>query len=1005
MKPHHLKVIFSLLFVLFLITPGAVSGMPAPGISEHDLLPPAAEVAPTDTSSMPHPSAPPLTEYEVEIRADKAVYVDEQNPGINWGGDAYLRVGIGPEFGGELRTLIHFGPVWESDGGPLPNGVEITGMRVKLYKESGPSGTVKLHLLRDQFDEGTVTWNTKPSFQGSSRNTSVPAANGWCYINAGAGGYSYIFNDGVALLPAWTDIGRHISFTSDEHSSRGPSLVISYLGAEPPPTPPPTPPPADDTRQCELTWTVTPERPRVGQSVTVTARATDDQAMWYVKIMRGARQLARREAASGERELEVSFSEEAVLPSLTYTIIADDLGPAAPVGSPIITVPVTGTGTVPEVTVTAEWLDVEEVIPERYRLIRGDGQRVRITATASDPDGIRMLTISVTGAPRDFTYDGDTSVSQSVEWVNDEPSRTRFSYSASATDAERNYVHADGESFDIVQPTGILLMSTAAPGFHNPSNPRLSWTRMCQTFGDNECWWVKDWNWKSWYALIWYHAGFKDIADGGECFGMSTLATEIYHSRIAAVDLEEVSCAAYLSYDNTFTREIVEARQGGQLGEEVCFPRYRQRWTSASEKLGWMEDDLANNDPGVIGVREGDGGHAIVPWMSRHLSDGTTRVYVYDCNYVLDPEDETEDFQDAILNPDAEFTNRMQFPYMEFSAGSWSYRMAGGDMWNDRLTYFSYEQACGDMGQENSLGVNRFAPTVTDHDIPSVLDYMFAPIAGDADLYVEDEDGNITGIYEGEIREEIPGSMAIRPMMGGPFSEHELYMLPIDKKLKFHVVGKGEGEYVLGMLGGGSVYSIKDKALSEGTEDTITIEPSDEAVGHTMRIKPGKGDDDFTIGIGHMYDGIVEALDSDYIAREYLMEEVSATEDSDFSVCVEEGGDTLVVESYGDDIEFDVTMRSTESADYIDPEEELPYIPGSTEEDVTVERGRRVEATPEDWTTTEDRGQLHTLGKKAEGEGGTGFPIVPLVIGFAAFAAVGITVVVLALKGVFSKGK
>jgi len=1004
MKGYHLKLILCLLFVLFLVTPGAVSGMAAPDTSEHGLLPAPSGLEPIDVSSSPRPLAPPPTEYEVEIRADKAVYVDEQNPVTNWGDDVYLRVGIGPEFGGELRTLIHFGPVWESDGGPLPNDAEITGMRVKLYKESGPSGTVKLHMLSGQFEEGSVTWDTKPSLQGSSRNTSVPAANGWCYINAGETGLTYIFEYGVALLPAWTDIGRAISSTSDEHPSRGPSLVISYLGAEPPPTPPPTPPPADDTRQCELTWTITPERPRVGESVTVTARATDDQAMWYVKIIRGSFQLARQDAVAGQRELTVSHTETATLPSLTYTIIADDLGNPAPVGSPIIRVPVTGTGTVPEVTVTAEWLDVEEVIPERYRLIRGDGQRVRITATASDPDGIQLLTISLPDGLHDFRYDGETSVSETLEWVNDEPSRTRFSYYASAQDREVNYVTADGESFDIVQPTGILLMSTAAPGFHNPSDDRLSWARMCQTFGDGECWWVKDWNWKSWYALIWYHAGFKDIAKHGECFGMSTLATEIYHSRIAAVDLEEVSCAAYLSYDNTFTKEIVEARQGGQLGEEVAFPRYHQRVsTTLSERLGWIEEDLANNDPGVLSIREGDGGHAVVPWMSRHMADGTTRLYIYDCNR-----------EGAILetiteahtgNPSFDFSDRSRYPYVEVGSAGWSYEWGDGTMWNDTLAYFSYEQACGDMGQENSLGVNRFAPTVTDHDIPSVLDYMFAPIAGDADVYIEDEDGNVTGIYEGEIREDIPDSMAIRPMMGGPFSEHELYMLPIDKKLKFHVVGKGKGEYVLGMLGGGSVYSILDKALSEGTEDTITIEPSDEAVGHKMRIKPGKGDDAFTIGIGHMYEGIVEALDSDHIARECLMEEVSATEDSDFSVYVEEGGDTLVVESYGDDIEFDVTMRSTESADYISPDEELPYIPGSTEEDVTVERGRRAEATPEDWATTEDRGQLHTLGKRAKGEGGTGFPILPVVIGFAAFAAVGITVVVLALKGVFSKGK
>lgn len=1000
MKRYRFRLIFSLLFVLFLISPGAVSGMPAPASSECSLPPPSSKVAPTDTALMSHPSAP----HEVEIRADKAVYVDEQNKAANWGGDDYIRVGIGPEFGGELRTLIHFGPVWESDGGPLPTGAEITGMRVKLYKESGPSGTVKLHMLSGQFEEDTVTWDTKPSLQGSSRNTSVPAANGWRYINAGESGYSYIFNDGIALLPAWTDIGRHISFTSDEHPSRGPSLVITYIGAEPPPEPPPTPPPADDARQCELTWTITPERPRVGESVTVTARATDDQAMWYVKIMRGSLQLARREAAPGERELEVSFTEEAMLPSLTYTIVADDVGPPAPVGSPIITVPVVGTGTVPEITVTAEWLDVEEVIPERYRLIRGDGQRVLITATASDPDGIRELTIHMHDGPYDFRYDDGirTSVSETLEWVN-LPGRTRFSYYASARDTELNYVTADGENFDIVGPTGILLMSTAAPGFHNPSRDRLPWTRMCQTFGDGECWWVKDWGWKSWYALIWYHAGFKEIADHGECFGMSTLATEIYHSRIAAIDLEEVSCAAYLSYDNTFTREIVESRQGGQMGGEVLFERINQTWAEVSQQLGWIERDLRNNDPGVLSIGEGDRGHAVVPWMSRQMASGTTRIYIYDCNReaaIL------ETIREAHTgNPSFDFSDRSRYPYLELGSSSWSYQWDADKVWNDTLAYFSYEQACGDMGQENSLGVNRFAPTVTDHDIPRISQFLWAPIAGDADVYIEDEDGNVTGIYEGEIREEIPDSMAIIPMMGGPFSEHEMYMLPIDKKLKFHVVGKGEGEYVLGILGGGSVYSILDKALSEGIEDTITIEPSDDTVGHKLRIKPGKGDDDFTIGIGHMYDGTVEALDSDYIAREYLMEEVLATEDSDFSVYVEGGGDTLVVESYGDDIEFDVTMRSTESADYISPDEELPYIPGSTEEDVTVERGRRMEATAEDWATTEEEGQLHTLKKRAKGDGGAGFPIIPVVIGVAAAAAVGATVTVLLKRGVFGKAK
>ena len=126
--------------------------------------------------------------------------------------------------------------------------------------------------------------------------------------------------------------------------------------------------------------------------MTITATATDDRAMYYIGIFRGSLELVPSQyAAPGQRELEISCTEEATLPNLSLAIIADDLGDPPPVRHDIV-IPVAGTGTVPEVTVTAEWVNVEEVIPERYRLIKGDGQIVRITATASDPDGIQNLT-------------------------------------------------------------------------------------------------------------------------------------------------------------------------------------------------------------------------------------------------------------------------------------------------------------------------------------------------------------------------------------------------------------------------------------------------------------------------------------------------------------------------------------------------------------------------------------------------------------------------------------
>jgi len=54
---------------------------------------------------------------------------------------------------------------------------------------------------------------------------------------------------------------------------------------------------------------------------------------------------------------------------MNYTIIADDVGDA-PGYREDITVTVTGSGTPPLVDVSIEWLTVETVVPEKFRLIR-----------------------------------------------------------------------------------------------------------------------------------------------------------------------------------------------------------------------------------------------------------------------------------------------------------------------------------------------------------------------------------------------------------------------------------------------------------------------------------------------------------------------------------------------------------------------------------------------------------------------------------------------------------
>ena len=1002
------KIVFSLILLLSFVLPGTVSALPASVEPPPDNNTYVVEIPLTGAMEAPNPAAAQKTEVLVNVKANKAAYVDEGSPNAKLGTGAqgaYLRVGTSPEFGYPMWTLLSFSPVKKAQGGPLPNDAEITRARIKMYKESGASGTVKVHSISDDFNESTVNWGNKPSTSGGALATkSVPSANGWCYFDLPASAVTMFTNHNypvrLALKPDWTNASKSIAFHSDEHPSLGPVLVIYCWGSAPagaapaPSTPTPTPPPSD-TASCVLTYTVSPTHPTPGQQVTITATATDDHAMYYLTIMRGSIELARRDATSGQRELTASYTETAQLPSMNYQLFADDLGPASPV-SRTVTVPVTGSGTAPTVTVTAEWVDVERVVPNTFRLIKNDGQQVLITAEASDPDGIRNLHISINGIDHPFNYTDETSVSESVGWENDQPSRTRFYYRAYAQDLEGQTTSAEGESFDIAQPQDIRMIWDSATSIQNFGLDDLgldvTWDRMCQIFGDGECWSVESWGWKNLIAESYWDGYVRCSAGGGQCFGFATLAAELYHGRISPSQLEMPHIASELTYNNGYTGCWIQARQAGQMGEEVAIPRYDRGNMGGSATLSWVESALESNDPGVVGIREGDGGHAVTPWMIRYMTDGTARIYICDSNKVS-----------GVRDANADINTFGDYPYIVIDGDDFSYQWNSTTVWNDEIYYFTYQEACGDMDEAvDNPTLGSGAPYLTDHDIPSIFDWIAAFLTSGADAYFEDEEGNVTGIYQGQLREEIPGSMAVIPMMGGSFTDLEMYILPKDKKVKIHVEGTNDGEYDLNLMGDGTLYSIKKKKTLRGIEDLFLFEPSAGTLNYRFRVMPGVADDNFEVVIAAIFAGSVPSLDEESVDREYAMEDVSCSEGCDFSVSVEEDGSTLVVDNYGDDITFDAVTRSTESADVVDPNTDPGYIPSSVQEDITVEEGRRVEITPETWDSDEARGALRTIGGGARGEGG-GFPWIPVIIGVAVVAVVGAVLGVLFGKGILGK--
>ena len=887
----------------------------------------------------------------VSVYSDSAVYVSEAMPGANYNtyDKNYLRVGL-DEFDYRYESLIRFGNIRHSDGGPLPEDAEITGASLRLYKDSSISASVNVYRLDGSFNENSVTWNTKPAMNAEIlASKDLSASSGWYSINipvstvegwADSAGLNY----GIAVVPDWTG-SKDISFRSDDFSSSRPVLVISYTGSEATPRLSPTPLPEDNT-PCRVTYTVEPSNPDPGDLVTITVTATDNQALSYVSIMRGLTVLATENASAyGERELEVSYTETASLPGMGYTIIADDIGDA-PGYRNDITVPVAGSGSGPEVDISIEWLDVESVVPERYRLIEGDGQTVRITATASDPDGIDMLTISLNGRYHDFTYSDETSVSETLTWVNNDTARSTFSYYASAKDKEALYSSTDAVYYDIAGLEDIRLMWSSAPGFSNYRTDRLSWTRMVQVFGKNECWWVESWGWKNPKALTLYHASFKSVAAGGSCFGFSTLCNELYKGRIAASEIEYPRSAYQMDRNNSYTKEYIEARQAAQLGREIIMGRINQYFESDDSDvqvgiLANIERNLESDNPGVLSIREDGRGHAIVPWMTRNMSDGTSRVYVYDCNKV-----------NGIHNASGDIANSSHYPYVEMSPSNWSYAFNSSDIWNDNLSYFTYGQAIGNASTLNRLGSASDAPYITDQTIPTLVDAIVAVFSGDADLYFEDEKGRITGIKDGKLREEIPGSMPVFPMTGGKFTDHEMYILPSGGKLTANVSGKGKDEYNLGLIDNSRTYSIEDKLITEGSKDKLDIEPDSDAEGHKLGFTSGAEDSDFTIRLAAELPGKVKKLKTDFIGREYILEKVNAGKGEKLSVHIEKGGDSIAAGSKTGGVSFDAKTRSTESADNADLDK--GKMPESVLSGILLDKDETVSIAPHDWSSGKD---------------------------------------------------
>ena len=175
-------------------------------------------------------------------------HVDEVSPDSNFGSlttnYAYLGVGFTRYY------LINMTPAIDPWAGK-----EIGEAALKLYVSDKSSGDVvlTLHRLTAPFTEGTVTWNTKPTFEATAEDTVTVSSAGWIEFDVrdviqdkadGVAHYGYLIQVSTA--------NKYVGFESCDALADNP--IIEYELASVP-SAPQSPAITSNSSSLNLSWT------------------------------------------------------------------------------------------------------------------------------------------------------------------------------------------------------------------------------------------------------------------------------------------------------------------------------------------------------------------------------------------------------------------------------------------------------------------------------------------------------------------------------------------------------------------------------------------------------------------------------------------------------------------------------------------------------------------------------------------------------------------------------
>jgi hypothetical protein len=402
-----------------------------------------------------------------------------------------------------------------------------------------------------------------------------------------------------------------------------------------------------------------------------------------------------------------------------------------------------------------------------------------------------------------------------------------------------------------VFPKPVWCLEHGLP-FHNPSKGSLSYPwdftddgAYKDTFGSDDVylniwiciglpWWDP---WDGWVCLGWdyeqpicpdpfaalfYGAGYWYLARNGECYGMSSVALQLYHGEYLPGDLDP----AWHGVDDVNQSGMLERRidwlHGSQVSAEAlhCFigSHIDALYPSADLPpmglglfLAEVRAAVASGELGAISMMNGASGHVVVPYLVEDVDATHTRIYVYDPNR---EEWSREGSALALIYNDSNPRNNYP-PYIEITKEGiywdWTFQWPDAPAWGGEvgIIFIPYDLLNGPR------------------TMPLSLDGVYDLVMGSATSSVEDTDGHSIGVAEnGSVVNTFPNA-SFFPVLGGRDADARRYWLPRGNYTT-RITGTGEGTYNWSVLCDGlGAYALEGAGVKTGSHDTATVNYQD----------------------------------------------------------------------------------------------------------------------------------------------------------------------------------